>query len=150
MPMTTKSIIIDGKESLMDDQGDMELLIDRHRLSTDRPKTAAHDQKPEMNVSFSMSSRLPVSPQSTIHTRNPLQCQESDETSQQQQQSNSTSYSNNNNPNYNEYRKLFFLNSESNSSQIIDNTRVSICKKSKNSKITFFSNLDHKASFTKI
>ena len=134
MPMTTKSIIIDGKESLMDDQGDMELLIDRHRLSTDRPKTAAHDQKPEMNVSFSMSSRLPVSPQSTIHTRNPLQCQESDETSQQQQQqSNSTSYSNNNNPNYNEYRKLFFLKSESNSSQIIDNTRVSICKKSKNS-----------------
>ncbi len=151
IPMTTKSIIIDGKETLTDDdQMDMELLIDRHHLSIERPKTAAHDQKPEMNVSFSMrlvlysssavvvnlnnnlfifvvyvSSRLPVSPQSTIHTRNPLQCQESDETNNQQQQpqSNSTSYSNNN-PNYKEYRKLFFLNSESNASQIIDNTKV--------------------------
>ena len=69
---------------------------------------------------------MPVSPQNTMHTRNPLQCQESDETSNQQQ-SNSNSYSNNvpNNPNYKEYRKLFFLNSESNSSQIIDNARVS-------------------------
>ena len=72
---------------------------------------------------------MPVSPQNTIHTRNPLQCQQSDETSNQQQQqqsqSNSTSYSNNNNnPNYKEYKKLFFLNSESNASQIIDNTRV--------------------------
>ena len=53
MPITTKSIIINGKETLADEQNDMELFI-AHRLSTDRPKTAAHDQKPEMNVSFSM------------------------------------------------------------------------------------------------
>lgn len=53
MPITTKSIIIDGKETLMDDH-QAEFSIDRYRLSLDRPKTATHDQKPEMNVSFSM------------------------------------------------------------------------------------------------
>lgn len=52
MPLTTKSIMIDGKETLIEEQLDTDFM-DRQRLSTDRPKTAL-DQKPEMNVSFSM------------------------------------------------------------------------------------------------
>lgn len=134
------------------------------RLSTDRPRTAGggglgsiildQQKHPEVNVSFSISSRLPASPQATMQTRNPIQYKESDE--QKSSSSNSVStvvvsprvtaaVSNNvqqnrqvvdeneqeindreSNPSLNEYRRMFFLPSELNVSQIIDNPKV--CK----------------------
>lgn len=122
------------------------------RLSTDRPRTAGgafgsiildQQKQPEINVSFSISSRLPASPQATIQTRNPIQYKESDE----QKSTGSSSVSTvvlsqkvvTSNPandtgltvgprdkdqSLNEYRRMFFLPSELNVSQIIDNPKV--------------------------
>ena len=72
------------------------------------------------------SSRLPTSPQSTMHTRNPVY-KESEEqslsstlTSQQQNNPEDTKPSNGKES----HRRLFFLNNELNVSQIIDNPKV--------------------------
>ena len=126
------------------------------RLSTDRPRTAhgsialEQQKPPEVNVSFSISSRLPASPQATIQTRNPIQCKESDEqkmsstssvstvvmsekvtnTPNNDQKRNDMGHVSANydqmpdNPSLNEFRRLFFLPSELNVSQIIDNPKV--------------------------
>lgn len=122
------------------------------RLSSDRPRTAGainsiildQQKAPEVNVSFSISSRLPASPQATIQTRNPIQYKESDE----QKSSNSSvstitisqkgfetqrALEDNKDENifepqrdqsFNEYRRMFFLPSELTVSQIIDNPKV--------------------------
>lgn len=120
------------------------------RLSTDRPRTAAggsivleQQKPPEVNVSFSISSRLPASPQATIQTRNPIQCKESDEQksssssvstvvssqkvvqpSQVTSETNQLDEKERENPSLNEYRRMFFLPSELNVSQIIDNPKI--------------------------
>lgn len=121
------------------------------RLSTDRPRTAGgglgsmvleQQKPPEVNVSFSISSRLPASPQATMQTRNPIQYKESDE---QKSASNSVSTVIMSGPkvkqdqtgenelaevvskdrsSLNEYRRMFFLPSELNMSQIVDNPKV--------------------------
>lgn len=122
--MPTKSIMVDGKEQIVEDE------------NRDRPRTAAGaslilDQKPEVNASFSISSRLPVSPQSTMQTRNALQYKESDAVhsassttstlvdSQVIAERNEARHNKNN-----EMRKLFFVPSELNKSQIIDNPKI--------------------------
>ena len=84
--LPTKSIVVDGKEQLVDvEEDEEEDKLNTLHFSTDRPRTAAglstvfeQSKHPEVNVSFSISSRLPTSPQSTVHTRNALQCKESD------------------------------------------------------------------------
>lgn len=134
--LTDKSIVVDGREHNTDEEFNEEEQDDRanplcfSRISTDRPRTSTIlDQKPEINVSFSISSRLPSSPQSTMQTRNPVQCKESD-----QQSSTNTLVSQNFDKeeiflenvseSLSEYRRLFFLPSELNVSQIIDNPKV--------------------------
>lgn len=136
-PLTSrKSTRISDNKEQNDEQVEMEELdeiddqvnvLNCSRMSTDRPRTAAAstvlEKHPEINVSFSISSRLPTSPQSTIHTRNPVQCQESDE-----QSGTSTLVSQHDDDNKyasrNEYRRLFFVPSELNVSQIVDNPKV--------------------------
>lgn len=52
-----KSIIVDGKEELLDEyeEDDKALPLNFSRMSTDRPRTSTViDQKPEVNVSFSI------------------------------------------------------------------------------------------------
>lgn len=132
------------------------------RLSTDRPRTAGgglgsivlEQKPPEVNVSFSISSRLPASPQGTMQTRNPIHYKESDE-QKSSLSANSvstvvmspraaggvatmTNYQGTegemeleggarereNATSLNEYRRMFFLPSELNVSQIIDNPKV--------------------------
>ena len=126
-----KSIIVDGKEQIVDnlDMNELNENEDKVNLShilTDRPRTAAastilEQKHPEVNVSFSISSRLPVSPQSTLQTRNALQCKDLDE---QSSLSTLTSQSNDKFLSQDEHRRLFFLPSELNVSQIVDNPRV--------------------------
>jgi hypothetical protein len=127
-----KSIIVDGKEKIVDnlDMNELNENDDKVNLShllSDRPRTAAastilEQKHPEVNVSFSISSRLPVSPQSTLQTRNALQCKDLDE--QSSSVSTLTSQSNDKFLSQDEYRRLFFLPSELNVSQIVDNPRV--------------------------
>ena len=89
--LPTKSIVVDGKEQIVELDEDEDVQENEDKLntlnfSTDRPRTAAgcsaifdQSKQPEVNVSFSISSRLPTSPQSTIHTRNALQYKESEQ-----------------------------------------------------------------------
>jgi hypothetical protein len=95
MPIVTKSIIVNGIEKIVEiedenmNEGDDDFFnetqqnTNRNKMNssaflTDRPRTG--DQRlPELNVSFSISSRLPLSPQETIHTRNPVTYKESQE-----------------------------------------------------------------------
>lgn len=133
-PLTSrKSVVVDGIEHVeetdeLDEVDDHVNELNYSRIS-DRPRTAAGsivlEKQPEINVSFSISSRLPTSPQSTMHTRNPVQCKESDE------QSNSNTLvsqrdedDENKFASRNEYRRLFFVPSELNVSQIVDNPKV--------------------------
>jgi hypothetical protein len=132
--MSTKSIIVDGKEQIIEINENEEDADDRvnplnfSRMSTDRPRTMATssvlEQKPEINVSFSISSRLPTSPQATMQTRNPVQCKESDERSSTSTVVSVKLNDNERNAGLNEYRRLFFLPSELNTSQIIDNPKI--------------------------
>lgn len=95
-------------------------------VSGDRPRTAAGsivlEKQPEINVSFSISSRLPTSP---LQTRNPVQCKESGEQSgtstlvSQRDENEDNKFASRN-----EYRRLFFVPSELNVSQIVDNPKV--------------------------
>lgn len=150
--MPGKSVIVDGKEQFIEFDENEDLIgnddqarvnpLNFSRISTDRPRTAVGssilDQKPEINVSFSISSRLPSSPQATMQTRNPVQYKESDEQQSSTRSSTSTLVSqklapvlneNDSDGRYqtlNEYRRLFFLPSELNVSQIIDNPKVRI------------------------
>jgi len=69
----------DDENEELDDQLNT---MNMSRMLTDRPRTAngsmVLEKHPEVNVSFSISSRLPTSPQSTMHTRTAVQCQDSD------------------------------------------------------------------------
>ncbi|CAF0783549.1 unnamed protein product [Brachionus calyciflorus] len=129
-----KSIIVDGKEQILeeneDEEDDKALPLNFSRMSTDRPRASTIiEQKPEINVSFSISSRLPLSPQPTIQTRNPVECKDSD-----LNESTNTLVSQNFDKeekltdtmieSLNEYRRLFFLPSELNASQIVDNPKI--------------------------
>ena len=110
----------------MNELNENEDKVNLSHILTDRPRTAAastilEQKHPEVNVSFSISSRLPVSPQSTLQTRNALQCKDIDE---QSSLSTLTSQSNDKFLSQDEYRRLFFLPSELNVSQIVDNPRV--------------------------
>lgn len=109
----------------MNELNENEDKVNLSHILTDRPRTAAastilEQKHPEVNVSFSISSRLPVSPQSTLQTRNALQCKDLDE---QSSLSTLTSQSDKF-LSQDEYRRLFFLPSELNVSQIVDNPRV--------------------------
>ncbi len=136
-----KSILIEGKEHFVEDEKKEEL----GGLLTDRPRTAAGsslilEQKPEINASFSISSRQQqqLSPQSTMHTRNALQCKESDVNSSTSTLVGGSQALNNNQDdevdNHNEKKivririndskRMFFMPSELNASQIIDNPKV--------------------------
>lgn len=110
----------------MNELNENEDKVNLSHILTDRPRTAAastilEQKHPEVNVSFSISSRLPVSPQSTLQTRNALQCKDLNE---QSSLSTLTSQSNDKFLSQDEYRRLFFLPSELNVSQIVDNPRV--------------------------
>jgi hypothetical protein len=127
--MPLKSIIVDGKEQLVEDEEKRDLLLSL----TERPRTAAGaslilDQKPEVNASFSVSSRLPVSPQSTMQTRNALQCKESDVQSSTSTLVGSQVAAADRDElaklKSNEARQLFFMPSELSASQIIDNPKI--------------------------
>jgi serine/threonine-protein kinase ULK4 len=151
--LPTKSIIVDGKEKIvdLDDDEENENISNENddklntlAFSTDRPRTAAglstifdQSKQPEVNVSFSISSRLPTSPQSTVHTRNALQYKDSEEpnisssstsTITSQQQNDRTEKfdvsSNINMAARNDLKRLFFLANELNTSQIIDNPKI--------------------------
>ena len=126
--MPLKSIIVDGKEQIVEDEEKRDMLLSL----TERPRTAAGaslilDQKPEVNASFSISSRLPVSPQSTMHTRNAMQYKESEV-----QSSASTLVDSEviaecdevKQGKISEMKNLFFMPSELNASQIIDNPKI--------------------------
>ena len=124
--MPLKSIIVDGKEQLVEDEERRDLLLSL----TERPRTAAGaslimlDQKPEVNASFSVSSRLPVSPQSTMQTRNALQCKESDVQSSSTSTLVGSAQVVETKPANNETRQLFFMPSELSASQIVDNPKI--------------------------
>ena len=150
--LPTKSIVVDGKEQIVDLEDDDENenntnenddKLNTLAFSTDRPRTAAglstifdQSKQPEVNVSFSISSRLPTSPQSTVHTRNALQYKESEEpnlassststlTSQQQNdRTEKFDITNTNLAARNDLKRLFFLPNELNTSQIIDNPKI--------------------------
>jgi serine/threonine-protein kinase ULK4 len=98
VPQTAHSIMVNDS------------ILERSIL-TDRPKTA-HGQKPEVNVSFSMSSRLPVDVSQNI-TLQPIDRQISEEST-----SVSKSFSKF------ESKKPFFISTELNTSQIIDNPKI--------------------------
>lgn len=98
VPQTANSIMVNDS------------ILDRSIL-TDRPKTA-HGQKPEVNVSFSMSSRLPVDVSQNV-TLQPIDRQISEEST-----SVSKSYTKF------ESKKTFFVSSELNTSQIVDNPKI--------------------------
>ena len=143
-----KSLHVDDEEDdhliTTDRKGHLSL----SRLSTDRPRTAGGQQTgsivldqqkpPEVNVSFSISSRLPASPQATVQTRNPIQYKESDEQSSvstvvasqkataasQRETLDNMAPKDKEQQSLNEYRRMFFLPSELNVSQIIDNPKV--------------------------
>ncbi len=126
--MPLKSVIVDGKEQLIEDEERRDLLLSL----TERPRTAAGaslilDQKPEVNASFSVSSRLPVSPQSTMHTRNALQYKDSEAQSSTSTLVDSQVIAERDEASKlktNEAKKLFFMPSELTASQIIDNPKV--------------------------
>ncbi len=85
---------------------------------------------------------MPISPQTTIQTRNPVQCnKESDSiknsksnqyssnfiVQQNDQEKNNDSHDYNNSNKFsskNEYRRMFFMPNELNVSQIVDNPKV--------------------------
>lgn len=100
------------------------------RLLTDRPKTASGsmilEKHPEINVSFSISSRLPTSPQSTIQTRTAVHCQESDlaNTLTAVQATTEDFFANEKQSSRNGYRGMFFMPSELNMSPIVDNPKI--------------------------
>ena len=133
--MSRKSLFIDGKDDTQEEEDELDEVDDQvnhlnaSRLLTDRPKTAGGsmvlEKHPEINVSFSISSRLPTSPQSTIQTRTAVQCnQESDLKSSS---TDTLKIESDDNPKFasrNESLRLFFMPSELNVSQIIDNPKI--------------------------
>lgn len=143
MPQLTasrKSIFIDGKEEDLDDiePEDLDEVDDQvntmnmSRILTDRPKTASGsiilEKHPEINVSFSISSRLPTSPQSTMHTRTAVQCQESElantlantlTTQEIEDRPNNEKHESKD-----EYRRLFFTAGELDVTPIVDNSKI--------------------------
>ena len=81
------------------------------------------------------SSRLPVSPKATIQTRNPVHCKESEESRvsnvstlvvSENLKETLTEQFVSQNDKRSEHKKLFFLSSELNVSQIIDNPKVKL------------------------
>jgi hypothetical protein len=84
------------------------------------------EKHPEINVSFSISSRLPTSPTSTMHTRTAVQCQESDLANTLTVQGTEDFLADNNKVTnkLSDYRSMFFMSSELSVSPIVDNPKI--------------------------
>jgi len=98
------------------------------RILTDRPKTANGsmilEKHPEINVSFSISSRLPTSPHSTMHTRTAVQCHDSDLANTLANTLTGTIEIEVGDMQSDDSRRMFFIASELVASAIVDNPKI--------------------------